>query len=532
MRQQRGWLAGSMVLACLAALLASASGSAARAEALPLRFVPDDAPLVLVARPGPVLRDKSMAPLVDLMRQVIPPTEKFTPFDVEQMVFFFPREGDFEGGRFPLPGVMIVTLVEGKQAEATLPHIELHALPLDPQQDGGEEGQVYSAVLDERTFAVGPWAALSPLTKRKEMAAKPKWLEHWNAIATGDAGAAIDMRWLDAKLPKDGRNREAEAIFGPLWRETELVVAGVRLLPTPQMHVMAKCKSEAAATLVHDTAFASVAVFRNFSSYQLTRMATEKGDLAMLSGPLRVMLDDVYGQTQFKIEGSVVRCTSASSVNVPQVAALIAPLIAIAQQKAKEMQSLNNLKQLALAMHNYAATYDRLPTGSMLGPDGKTPHSWRVAILPYIEQQALYEKYRLDEPWDSEHNKALLEQMPPLFRAAEGKGGTTTSYVLPQGPGLWSNGLEKRSFASLRDGTSNTIMIIETPTEIPWTKPEDLAIPAEGPLPKLGGYRPGRFAIAFGDGSVHVLSDKLDPVVLRALLTIDGGEAVNHDALK
>src|SRR4029078_916180 len=71
------------------------------------------------------------------------------------------------------------------------------------------------------------------------------------------------------------------------------------------------------------------------------------------------------------------------------------------RESGRQALSLNNAKQLSLALLTYETPHRQLPSAVVMGKDGKTPHSWRVEILPYLEQQALYNQYRLDEPWDS-----------------------------------------------------------------------------------------------------------------------------------
>jgi RNA polymerase sigma factor (sigma-70 family) len=102
---------------------------------------------------------------------------------------------------------------------------------------------------------------------------------------------------------------------------------------------------------------------------------------------------------------------------------------------AQRLRCLNNLKQLMIAMHNYEAAYGHLP-GNIRDKNGKALLSWRVAILPFIEQEALYRAFKFDEPWDSEHNLKLMAQMPPILRVGfEPKGSTHTYYQVFEGPG-------------------------------------------------------------------------------------------------
>ncbi|HEY7310342.1 MAG TPA: sigma-70 family RNA polymerase sigma factor [Gemmataceae bacterium] len=86
-----------------------------------------------------------------------------------------------------------------------------------------------------------------------------------------------------------------------------------------------------------------------------------------------------------------------------------------AQLARNVARSRLNLKQLALAMHNYNDTYGRLPLAATTDKKGKALLSWRVALLPYLEEQELYKQFKLDEPWDSPHNKKLLSKMPAIY---------------------------------------------------------------------------------------------------------------------
>ena len=91
---------------------------------------------------------------------------------------------------------------------------------------------------------------------------------------------------------------------------------------------------------------------------------------------------------------------------------LLLPAFSSAREAARRMQCLNNLKQIALALHNYHDVYGVFPPAYIPDAQGKPKHSWRVLILPFLEEQGTYEKYDFDEPWDGPNNRALLTSMP------------------------------------------------------------------------------------------------------------------------
>ena len=205
------------------------------------------------------------------------------------------------------------------------------------------------------------------------------------------------------------------------------------------------------------------------------------------------------------------------------------------KEKKSREQTENHFGLIALGMHNFIAQSDakRLPPAAIRSKDGKPLLSWRVAILPWVEQNALYEKFHLDEPWDSPHNKTLLKEIPdvyaPAVRGAEPR--ISTYYQVFTGPGTLFEDKLGTKIDDVKDGMANTVMVVEAGTPVPWTKPEDIEYDKDKPLPKLGGqFRDGFFSV-FADGTPHFLRTSVDAQVMRAVITYNGGEAFLLDAL-
>jgi len=220
--------------------------------------------------------------------------------------------------------------------------------------------------------------------------------------------------------------------------------------------------------------------------------------------------------------------------------------------------SINNVRQIGVAMHNFANAHGYFPPAVIHGPDGKPWHSWRVLLLPFLGQARLYEQYRFDEAWDGPDNSKLIEQVPAVYRdpvygeskdgythyaAAVGRGTAfpPEGYTLPANPPKTLS-LPKRSgqysqrvpgtttFVDFKDGTSNSVLVgsVAPDRKIPWTKPEDVAFDEQ--FPGLG--KPGGFAapykteqgaggvFVYADGSSHAISDRIDLHLLRCLVHI------------
>jgi hypothetical protein len=199
--------------------------------------------------------------------------------------------------------------------------------------------------------------------------------------------------------------------------------------------------------------------------------------------------------------------------------------------------SQNNLKQIALAMHSYHDVYRGFPPPALTDKNKKPLLSWRVAILPFIEQQQLYRQFKLDEPWDSENNKKLIPLMPSIYADPRGKNkdagqtyyqvfvgpGSVFEPFVRGGPGTPAN---VRIPADIPDGTSNTIMVVEAGKPVIWTKPDDLPFHPDKALPKLGGLFPDGFHAALCDGSVRFIRRTVPPATLRLLIIRNDGNVI------
>jgi len=193
------------------------------------------------------------------------------------------------------------------------------------------------------------------------------------------------------------------------------------------------------------------------------------------------------------------------------------------RRHAGRTASLNNMKQLVNAMHYYHEAHEGFPASAIHSEDGKPLLSWRVKILPFIEQRALYEQFHLDEPWDSEHNCPLIAKMPHVYRGPVSKPTEPgcTPYVVPTGKGTAFAGVEPMHIKQFTDGASETILAIEVDDEhsVIWTKPDDFPIDLEKPNQGLAGQYPGGIVFTFVDGSVEFYRLPMEDERLRALFT-------------
>jgi len=192
-------------------------------------------------------------------------------------------------------------------------------------------------------------------------------------------------------------------------------------------------------------------------------------------------------------------------------------------------QSSTNLKDIGEGFKGYQEAYGSFPATANYDAGGKPLLSWRVHLLPFVNQEKLYKQFHLQEPWDSEHNAKLVERMPAVYRsnpnlAAAGK----TTYLAPVNPVCIFNGSRTGiSAGDISDGPENTICVVDAADDhaVPWTKPEDLPYDPQEPSAGLANRYSG-FLTLFADGKVHLLPEGTQQATLQALFTRAGGDPV------
>lgn len=213
-----------------------------------------------------------------------------------------------------------------------------------------------------------------------------------------------------------------------------------------------------------------------------------------------------------------------------------APAVAPARKAAARMQAANNLKQIGLAFHNYHDAMGKFPTDIFDPKTGKPLLSWRVAILPYIEQDALYRQFKLDEPWDSENNRKLVKFLVPVYtdptqeKKTNEEGQGLTHYQVFTGKKTLFDGNRASRLQTITDGTSNTILAVEAKEGVVWTKPGGITLDLEKDLPAVdslvGINKANGFQALFCDGSVRFIKITIDPKIMKWLIMPADGNPI------
>jgi hypothetical protein len=251
--------------------------------------------------------------------------------------------------------------------------------------------------------------------------------------------------------------------------------------------------------------------------------------------PLLDFAKAAFEKPDLKLDGKALSATLSGEIDTTLKTVMTAfPAWAAAQ--SERMKTANNLKQIGLAMHGYHDAVGHFPQ-DITDKDGKAILSWRVELLPYLEQDNLYKKIDRTKPWDDGANKGILEMMPDVLkvygRDAKEKGFTyfqcfTSPKELQTAAPFLVPG-SKRKLTEITDGTAHTLMVVDGEAAVNWLKPGDLPYDPQK-LPKFGNPKTAKLAALFCDGSVGWLNlKKLDDKTLHGLITINGGEVLDYE---
>lgn len=317
-----------------------------------------------------------------------------------------------------------------------------------------------------------------PLTPAIKAAASGK-----HALVAGVTFASAPDELRKDDLP--GQLRGFQPIF-----HADTLVATVGLGKSIDLDVRVKTKRAAQAVDAEKALGALAKLLGDELTGELPGLEKEAATDGGLKDAVKVLKALVAAAkgAKFEVDGTEARMTATLPLaGLPLVTAYTAAVQKF-EQAAAVQKSANNLKQLALAMHGYHDVNNGFPPAAVCDKKGKPQLSWRVLILPYIDQVALYKQFKLDEPWDSDNNKKLIEKMPSVY-AIPGKGkpgDTDTYYRVFVGNGAAFDWLMGTKLTGITDGTSNTIMAVHAAEQVPWAEPRELKYSPDAPLPKFG----------------------------------------------
>lgn len=520
----------------------SVSPVEAQASWSTLRYLPRDAYFVAGIRPRDLLHateleevDRALASLVEysLGRRL-----GVSPADVEEVVVVGAsggvRLGDYNA----------IAVVELSSRDAT--NRLMNALFGSEFDEGSGKQNSLNAVVTVRRLA----GVL--LGESTVLLGQPSVLQNWSFPVRADVGAVAAERWPLQSATSEGTHAfavfDVERLrrFAPRfddWMLSEqpwLAAASPVLRETRRLEVV--CSGADGLSLVttisanrealpdiDGTLRASATILRNVLAEASPKLAEWSQDAAR---PTVSLVRELLRQPSVEVlaDSETVRLTvKANGRQLESFRAVLKPLANSLEVSARRALRSRNLQRIASAALDYYEDNKHLPLPIATDSDSGVPHSWRVTLLPYLGEQALFERYRHNEPWSSPANQVVLRQMPDVYRHVDDSPTSYRSayYGLVGPETAFGDGRQPVRLRDIRDGTSNTILVVEARQGVPWTMPSDIEVVPGRSLPSIGGFDPEGALVGQVDTAVSFLPTSLPDATFRAFVTRAGGERIS-----
>ena len=490
-------------------------------------YVPNDFVFLFAIRPNEIAASPHLNSLAELFNEIIRP--QFKADALEQVTSVLPLLRRDEHGSI-IPGTgseytifRTMSDVDFKPviaaSYATIRTDEYKGKQLIAWADPGVMGTIEYYSPEADTLISTPRAQLTTVIDNPKSSEPPASVARWGAEVKGPFFHVVNFPAVKKVVGQGLLGGPPLQLFQPVVDLADYATIAVEDGDPLLLKASFICRNPDDAAQVEQTLGAAIVLFRNMLTAQRTALSHGDADANPSPAPSMLPLLDLADQVlaTAKVTANAGRVDVTSSVKNPNetIRQALIPQLWASRQAAGRNQSMNSLKQLALAALIYENRFGAFPPAVVYGKSAygglntsgdeaaPVPRSWRVELLPLLDQEALYKEYRLDQPWDSEANLAVLRKMPALFRSpSDVLTSTNSSFFALTGPGTVFDGNEGTQLKDIRDGTSNTLLFAEAKRAVPWTKPEDVSYDADQPVPNLGGWQPDVFLIALCDGSV------------------------------
>ena len=352
---------------------------------------------------------------------------------------------------------------------------------------------------------------------------------------TSDAIVAFSIQAFQQEMIQDLKTYSDDSLLYPLipaLNHLKSALLSVDLTDERSLRVEVEAHHGASAAATADILTAALNFYKKLLDDQLNQLqqsATDSDQLATIK-ILRELLDPV----SLKLEGNFVVLTSTLSADqLSRLVESVSNNVLGSADRHQLVLTQSRLDQIGSGIFQFHKAHGRLPVGD-LPPikyrDGKPLLSWRVHLLPFLQEQELYQQFHLDEPWDSEHNIKLIKQIPHVYTSPQhGELAGQTTYLAAGGKGTVFGSHQALSFKGIRDGLKQTILVVQVGPDqaVPWTKPEDLTFTAEDSLDRLGKIG-DQLSSLFADGRVFHINSNIKPGMLHALFQYQDGQRIDR----
>jgi len=519
-------------------------------EKLDTSYITQDAFIGAYIYPARILNIPAMqmvSPLLQSQMAQIKSTLGFDLRDVDQLSVVVRATKD-DASPVPIDIGMVITLSKPFDISMLLPAMKKEEIVLDGKKFYlAKDTKLFNALglvaQDDRTCLIGFQEMIRSMLANHSSPTGGRLsdvLSHYDQSANPLAIALVEP--MRATLSKIATSAPLPPVLTKALKlKDEIISIGLKVSSETGFQLAARCVDKDSATRAVKTLNGFIDMVISYGETEIKRISKSetkrwKSQKDIEISSIKQFISDIDLLRPSQTNDRLLLQPSSEDIKtiLGALQMQITPAVEQARIAARRSSSMNRMKQILLAMHNYADKHsvggdNFFPCSAIRDAEGKPLLSWRVVILPYLGEEELYRKFHLDEPWDSDHNKALLNQMPEVFCNPNSNAAINlATYLMPNGTGAVGELQKDFGFASLKDGASRTVILVEVNDDqaVPWTKPMDWEFSQDNPLDGIGDAHPGNvFGIGLADGCVlGKKADVLDKNQWKAALTYAGGE--------
>src|SRR5262245_38193047 len=286
--------------------------------------------------------------------------------------------------------------------------------------EGGEKGDVALHFVSNRIVVMGSAASVKRFLGQKTPAKPEGTMREALDLARAGRHTVVASFNVPAKVPAPKNLPPALEALVETLLDCKTVTLTLNDKESFELEATLTYANEGLRFSAQDAAELALADVRKLWNEQKRDLVGKKGvpELAQMLGAIDQALQSVrvepVGGTGLKVSMKMEGGGDAAAMGP------LVPAVQKVREAAGRTQSANNVHQVVIALHDYNANYGRLPPPVVYDANGRPLYSWRVLLLPYLEQKALYEQFKLNEPWDSPHNKKLSSAIVAAYSAPEG----------------------------------------------------------------------------------------------------------------
>ena len=390
---------------------------------------------------------------------------------------------------------------------------------------GGEHTLIVASHMNSDADSSRCLMRIQDAIRSKTDATASRWHDLWARCESDSLSAYVSRDAIElSREGFDGASNPATPFMAPVWEHADRMVCGLDA-DNPDVgtfRLFVECGNEQGAGTVRK-AMETLIPFLQLSIQQASQSQHEGDSMEAASSRMFQVFSRICETAEVSVEDNLASLQLTYEFE-PGDAKVVTDFTLRTRLAAERVDSANTQRHVVIAMHNYHDAHGHFPPPVLISDSGHE-YSWRVALLPYLDQGALYDSYRFNEDWNSPHNSEVTATVPYFYQHASlrSEGNPYCSVFMVVGENTPFHGNEGTNLTQIIDGTANTAALVESNLSIHWAEPRDIPFDRNHLLDQIGGFDEEGFTVSMCDGSTRFFSRDGDREELLKLFGANDG---------